>query len=249
MSFVNLFTSDDLVPALQEALGYTFANERLLAQSLTHKSFANEQGPTAVKSDNERLEFLGDAVLDLALSEILMRRFPTDPEGSLSKKRASLVNEDMLASLALDLELPQLIRLGKGEVKTGGLQKPRILASTLEAIFGAIQVDRGYFAACIAIEKIFDSRLSQLGRGNIDFQLDYKTRLQEKIQERLRATPTYVVEQESGPDHDKTFEVSVRVAAEVLAVGRGRSKKSAEQDAARQALELPSLNKENLDVL
>lgn len=222
-----------------KSLGHIFANPDLLQLALTHKSYANEQasGVSSVHSDNERLEFLGDAVLDLALSECLMRRFPNDSEGALSKKRASLVNEETLSLIARELQLETLIRLGKGETKTGGLQKPRILASSLEAVLGAVFLDGGYAHALTAVEKVFDGRLVELSQSQLDFRLDYKTRLQERAQEVKKATPTYQVESETGPDHDKVFEVSVRLDGQVLATGTGRSKKAAEQDAARKALE------------
>lgn len=239
---------------MSQSLGYLFVRPELLLQALTHKSFANERGAgtgggagtgaarssagvTLVETDNERLEFLGDAVLDLALTECLMRQFPNDNEGSLSKKRASLVNEETLARIAGELRLETLIRLGKGEIKTGGLQKPRILASTLEAVLGAVFQDAGFAPALEVVRKLFETRLDELTTSQVDFKLDYKTRLQEKAQEIHRATPVYKVEVETGPDHDKQFEVSVRIESQVLATGTGRSKKAAEQDAARQALE------------
>ncbi|HVK62772.1 MAG TPA: ribonuclease III [Bdellovibrionales bacterium] len=224
---------------LEDAIGYSFAHSRLLEQALTHKSFANEKlgGASSVQSDNERLEFLGDAVLDLALSDLLMTRFQENPEGALSKKRASLVNEESLARIAMDLKLDEVIRLGKGEAKTGGLQKPRILASTLEAILGAVYTDGGFPAARATVERLFDARLEAIS-SEADFSSDFKTRLQEKMQETRKATPTYTVESETGPDHDKVFEVSVRVDGGMIATGKGRSKKQAEQDAARRALEL-----------
>lgn len=223
---------------LEASFGYRFNDAELLRLALTHKSFANEQngGVVNTRSNNERLEFLGDAVLDLAMSDLLMRAFPDDTEGSLSKKRASLVNEETLARLALGLKLEELVRLGKGETKTGGLFKPRILASGLEAVFGAIFLDGGFSAALKVASDLFAPRLAELADSAIDFQLDFKTRLQERIQEMHRATPTYRIEAESGPDHDKKFEVSVRVGDEVLANGSGKSKKAAEQDAARAAL-------------
>lgn len=225
---------------LQEMLGYTFVRPELLQQSLTHKSFANEQEAAPGEAnfgDNERFEFLGDAVLDLTLSAELMRRFPNDPEGGLSKKRASLVNEDTLASLAREMKLDELVRLGRGEQKTGGVTKPRILASCLEAVLGAIFIDGGYSAAVSATDKVFSQRLVDVATSSIDFHHDFKTRLQELVQELHRATPVYKIEAESGPDHDKKFAVSVRVADQILATGSGKSKKSAEQDAAREALE------------
>jgi ribonuclease III len=225
--------------SLVETLGHQFQREELLTLALTHKSFANEQasGYSGVRDDNERLEFLGDAVLDLAISDILMARFPADPEGALSKKRASLVNEDALAKVATALKLETLIRLGKGEVKTGGLQKPRILASAFEALVGAVFQDAGFAVVRNLIERLMDARLNEIATATVDFSADFKTRLQEKAQETRKATPTYRVESESGPDHDKVFVVAVDLGGEILATGTGRSKKAAEQDAARTALE------------
>jgi ribonuclease-3 len=225
--------------ALSAALGHTFNDMALLDLALTHKSYSNEKsgGFSNVLADNERLEFLGDAVLDLALSEALMRLFSNDAEGSLSKKRASLVNEDVLASIARELRFEAMIKLGKGEVKTGGLAKPRILASSLEAVLGAVFMDGGYGPAREAVARLFAERLTALHQMPVDFHLDYKTRLQERAQEVAKATPTYQVEGETGPDHDKQFEVSVRLDGKILATGTGRSKKAAEQDAARKALE------------
>ena len=225
--------------SLLEALGHSFQKPELFELALTHKSFSNEQsgGAATVHTDNERLEFLGDAVLDLALSDALMRRFSNDPEGSLSKKRASLVNEDTLSRIALELKLDSAIRVGRGEAKTGGQTKPRILASTVEALLGAVFVDAGFNAALAVVERIFASRLGDLETATVDYQLDFKTRLQERSQELHKNTPTYHVETEDGPDHIKTFKVSVRLEGATLATGQGRSKKAAEQDAARQALE------------
>jgi ribonuclease-3 len=209
-------------------------------QALTHRSYANEEsgGSPTVATDNERLEFLGDAVLDLALSATLMSRFASDPEGALSKKRASLVNEDTLSQLALELGLDKTIRLGKGETKSGGLTKPRILASTCEAILGAVFLDAKFDRVSEVIDRLFASRLEEIGQSSVDYRTDFKTRLQEHAQEKRRATPSYAVENESGPDHDKVFEVAVILAGERLAKGVGKSKKAAEQDAARQALEI-----------
>lgn len=224
---------------LASRLGTPFTNPSLLEQALTHTSYRNEnarQGASSAVADNERLEFLGDAVLDLALSALLMARFPTDREGALSKKRASLVNEDVLAALARELEIPELIRLGKGERQSGGVGKPRILASAFEAVFGAIYLDSGFAVALAATDAAFGRRLDALA-GSPDYAADFKTRLQERSQERHRQTPFYRVERERGPDHDKLFDVSVRLGERVLAIGQGRNKKAAEQEAARLALE------------
>ncbi|MEK7357197.1 MAG: ribonuclease III [Bdellovibrionota bacterium] len=229
----------DAMIELATCLGIGFTRQELLELALTHKSYSNEQsgGSTTVQTDNERLEFLGDAVLDLALSDVLMKRFPGDSEGALSKKRASLVNEETLAKLALEMKIDSCLRVGRGEAKTGGLQKPRILASAVEAILGAIYQDAGFDAAKTSVEKIFAGRLDGLETSAVDFESDFKTRLQERAQEVKKSTPNYSVESETGPDHDKVFEIAVRLDGELLATGLGRSKKAAEQDAAKKALE------------
>jgi len=228
--------SSEQLQTLIEKIAYEMRNPQLLEQALTHKSYRHENEGLAF--DNERLEFLGDAVIDLALSELLMSRFSGDQEGSLSKKRASLVNEDHLAQLARDLQIDQHLRLGKGERLSGGLQRPRLLAAAFEAVIGAIFLDGGYSEALRVIESLFAQSIAEFQNGVLDYARDYKTRLQELAQEKFRLTPTYTLESQGGPDHDKTFEVSVRLENKVIASGRGRNKKMAEQDAARVALDL-----------
>ncbi len=226
--------------SLLEHLEYKFHRPELMELALTHKSYANEimNGTSTTADDNERLEFLGDAVLDLALSDVLMTRFPLDTEGSLSKKRASLVNEDALSAIARSLGFDQLLRLGKGEIKTGGLQKPRILASGLEAVIGAVFQDSGFILVTNVIEKLFEEALNRLNTETIDFSSDFKTRLQERAQSASsKMTPTYRLESESGPDHEKIFNVIVELDGLSLAQGSGKSKKAAEQNAAKKALE------------
>ncbi len=220
---------------LQTLLQHNFSNSDLLTQALTHKSFKNEDAATS--ADNEKLEFLGDAVLDLALSQYLMNQFPLDDEGALSKKRASLVNEESLSQLAGEIGLANYLRLGKGELRTGGLLKPRLLASSFEAIIGAVFVDGGYAKAVEIVERLFSAKISQIANAP-DFASDFKTRLQERAQELYRTTPKYQVDAETGPDHDKKFEISVWVNEAQIAKGEGRSKKAAEQEAAKVALEI-----------
>lgn len=220
---------------LFEKYGYSFNNPELLVQALTHKSYHNENIKTS-PGHNERLEFLGDAVLDLSLSAYMMRRFPDLDEGELSKIRASLVNEDTLAEIAQELGVAGLLRLGKGELQTGGAEKPRLLASALEAVIGALYQDSGFANSDNIIRQIFSSRIDELDLS-IHYKSDYKTRLQEKMQETFKKTPRYELEKEEGPDHDKTFYVTLKIDNRVLAHGVGRSKKQAEQEAARQALE------------
>lgn len=219
---------------LEARLGYQFKNTALLNRALTHKSFANELKQNT--EHNEKLEFLGDAVLDLVVGEFLFERFPEDTEGGLSKKRASIVNEEVLSELALDMELNKLMQLGKGETLTGGALKPRLVASSLEAIVGAMYLDGGFDAAKGFIRREF-STLTDKVCGSEDFEKDYKTRLQELVQKSLKETPKYEVLAEEGPPHDREFLVCVKVKEDVWAQGRGRSKKNAEQSAAKNALE------------
>jgi ribonuclease-3 len=220
---------------LEQILSYQFKNAELLECALRHKSFAHE---LRIKTDdNEKLEFLGDAVLDLVLGEYLMELFPQDSEGSLSKKRASLVNEEVLSRLAVNLDLPRFLKLGKGEIATGGAQKPRLLASAYEAIVGALFLDGGFEVARKLSRKDFVSLIEKLDPDQ-DFERDYKTRLQEVMQKEHKEAPSYELISDEGPPHDRTFTVGVRVKEQKVAEGSGRSKKSAEQAAAKKALEL-----------
>ncbi|UOF02073.1 ribonuclease III [Bdellovibrio reynosensis] len=219
---------------LEQRLGYNFKNAALLERALTHKSFANElKSPT---EHNEKLEFLGDAVLDLVVGEFLYEKFPSDTEGGLSKKRASIVNEEVLSELAIGMELNKYMQLGKGETLTGGALKPRLVASSFEAIVGALFLDGGFEVTKEFIRREF-AALTEKVCGNEDFEKDYKTRLQEIVQKALKETPKYEVLAEEGPPHDREFLVCVKVKEDVWAQGRGRSKKNAEQSAAKNALE------------
>lgn len=220
---------------LQQNLGHTFSKSELLVRALTHKSFDNENSSES-PGHNEVLEFLGDAVLDLGLGHLLMVQFAKDDEGGLSKKRASLVNEAVLSQIALELKLDELIKLGRGEKSSGGSRKPRLLASTFEALVGSIYLDAGFEAAQSMIRRMFEPRIVSQD-WTADFANDYKTRLQEKIQSDFGVTPHYVVLSQTGPDHDKRFEVEVKMGDRHLANGSGSSKKSAEQDAARLAIQ------------
>lgn len=220
---------------LERRLDYEFKDKALLARALTHKSFANElKNPT---EHNEKLEFLGDAVLDLVVGEFLFEKFPSDTEGGLSKKRASIVNEEVLSELALDMQLNKLMQLGKGETLTGGALKPRLIASSFEAIVGALYLDGGFEVTKVFIRREFESLTAKFC-GSEDFEKDYKTRLQEFVQKALKETPKYEVLAEEGPPHDREFLVCVKVKEDIWAQGRGRSKKNAEQSAAKNALEM-----------
>nr|BFD62943.1 ribonuclease III [Bdellovibrio sp. HM001] len=227
--------NDQFRKSLEERLGYQFQNQALLERALTHKSFANELRNCV--EHNEKLEFLGDAVLDLVVGEFLYEKFPTDTEGGLSKKRASIVNEEVLSELALDLGLNKLMQLGKGEAQTGGAQKPRLIASSFEAIVGALYLDGGFTVARTFIRQEFVPLADRVCRHE-DFERDYKTRLQELVQKSSKETPRYEVLAEEGPPHDREFLVCVKVKEDIWAQGRGRSKKNAEQMAAKNALEM-----------
>lgn len=212
----------------QEALGYRFRDPFLLRRCLTHVSCGG-----GADAHNETLEFLGDAVLGLAISDLLMRRFPQGNEGDLSRMRASLVNRRRLAEKARRLRVGAVLRLGKGEERTGGRRKDSILASSFEAVLGGIYREGGYEVVRRAVESCFAADLDHTGLG-LD---DYKTRLQEISQRLYRVLPAYRLVRQTGPSHDKCFETEIRVGSRLVGQGAGRSKKQSEQEAARQALD------------
>ena len=218
---------------LEEALGYRFNDPSFLDCALTHRSYANEN-PDLLRQDNERLEFLGDAVLTLCISDMLMKKFPDLTEGDLSKIRSSIVNEKPLARLARELRLGDYLLLGRGEEISGGRLKSSLLANALEAMIAAIYCDTGFDGVCGFVGRRF---LPLLDTGDIKILYrDYKTSLQEMTQNRFRVIPRYSVLREFGPDHDKVFQVRVAVGDIVSAAGLGRNKKEAEQRAARKVL-------------
>ncbi len=219
---------------LETALGYRFTNTDQLDGALLHSSYVNEH-PQLNLASNERLEFLGDAVLNLAVSHLLMQENPKLKEGALSRIRAYLVNETHLAGIARRLGLGQYLWLGKGEELTEGRDKNSILADAVEAVIAAIYLDGGFDAAFAFVNNQFQDRLQATHRDRLT--TDYKSRLQEHAQSAYRQVPRYQVVGESGPDHDKTFRIKVEVA-DVSAEGTGKSKKTAEQDAARAGLAL-----------
>jgi ribonuclease-3 len=217
-------------PELEERLGFQ-VSEALLRRALTHRSYAYENGglPT-----NERLEFLGDAVLGLVVTDTLFRSNPGTPEGQLAKLRSAVVNMRALAEVARTLDLGSFVKLGRGEAATGGSDKASILADTLEALIGAVYVDHGLEVAASFIHRLLDPLIAEsatLGAG-----LDWKTSLQELTAAAGLGVPDYVVV-DSGPDHAKTFQATVRVGGRDYGVGEGRSKKEAEQHAAASAWE------------
>ncbi len=215
---------------LERTIGYTFHNKKLLKQALTHSSYANEK-KLGKLGCNERLEFLGDAVLELVSSDVLYARFPKIPEGELTKKRASLVCEPSLAYCARQFDLPKYLLLGRGEDMTGGRMRDSIVSDATEALLGAIYLDGGF-------EKARDFVLRFILNDIEHKQLFYdsKTILQEMVQEKSRQALEYVLTGESGPDHNKQFSVEARINGEVLGNGSGHTKKAAEQAAAYQAI-------------
>lgn len=219
-----------------ERLGWDFADPGLLERALTHRSWCAEHPGT---ESNERLEFLGDAVLGMVITDELMRRHPERSEGWLSRARSDLVRAGTLYAVAVELSLGSHLRLGKGEELTGGREKPSILADAVEALIGAAYRDGGFTGARSMIDRHFAARLdaqaTEADQGDLPAPTDFKSRLQEHCARGGGEIPTYTYA-ESGPEHDKTFSAEVLLAGERLAVGVGRSKKLAEQDAAQHAL-------------
>jgi ribonuclease-3 len=223
---------EDAVLRLCEELGYSFADTGLLLDALTHRSFKNER-PDVAAADNERLEFLGDAVVGLVVASLLSVRFPDADEGELTRRRADLVSEKGLFEAAEAIGIGDAMRLGRGEDKSGGRSKPRLLASALEACVGAVYRDGGIDAAFAAALRIFEPRLHTSAPGH----RDAKSRAQEWAQAHLGGTPSYRLVATQGPDHDREFTVALELHEAEVATGVGRSKIDAEQTAARAALD------------
>ena len=219
---------------LQDTLHYRFHNLALLEEALRHSSYVNEHPDDSMR-DNERMEFLGDAVLNLVIGHLLMYAYPEMREGELSRIRANLVNETQLAAIGRNLNLGDFLYLGKGEIQSNGRDKNSLLANAVEAVIAAIYMDGDFEAAFAFIELHFKSLVK--AAPNLGVGQDFKSRLQEAVQSAIKEVPQYRVVQESGPDHDKTFHVSMTVG-KIEAQGVGKSKKTAEQDAARKGLEL-----------
>jgi ribonuclease-3 len=224
-------------PDLAELTGklrYNFRDVKLLEEALRHSSFMNEHPGIGLR-DNERLEFLGDAVINLAVGHILTVCFPELKEGDLSRMRSNLVNEPQIASVARSLNLGPFIRLGKGEFLTNGREKNSILANAFEAVIAAVYLDGGYESAFGIIERLFQPYFESDGKQVLSH--DYKTRIQELIQTVHGAKAVYTVIDEKGPDHDKIFRVALTFK-DIYTEGCGKSKKLAEQDAARKAFDI-----------
>lgn len=228
---------------LEQLLGYRFTDASLLTRAVTHRSFSVDH--------NERLEFLGDAVLSLATSSLLYQRFGASDEGDLTRIRAHLVREESLHRLALTLELPKVLRLSEGEAKGGGAQRPSMLADAVEALIGATFVDGGFSAALALVQRLLADVIAESGNsGSAHWAKDAKTALQELLQGRRLAVPTYRITETRGQAHDQTFEVECAVPALNLAKrGEGRSRRIAEQEAARRLLdELIARDKSTTDL-
>lgn len=215
---------------LEEIIGYTFKQEGLLRQALTHSSFANEKHMKKL-SDNERLEFLGDAVLEVVSSEFLFANYPKLPEGDLTKLRASIVCEPTLALCTREISLGKFLYLGKGENQTGGRERKSILSDALEAVIGAIYLDGGFEPA-----RAFIHRFILTDIENKKLFYDSKTILQEVVQGNYEESLHYELLAEEGPDHDKRFRVAAKIGDQQIGEGSGHTKKAAEQEAAYQAL-------------
>lgn len=219
--------------SLERRLGYSFTEASLLSQALTHRSFGTPH--------NERLEFLGDSILNCAIAQFIFHRFVGMPEGELSRLRANLVNQSVLAEIAAELELGQLLRLGEGELKTGGAERPSILADAVEALLGAVFLDAGFDAASKVVERLFAARLDEVSLAKPS--KDAKTQLQEWLQAKHLPLPTYTVMKIEGEAHKQMFQVQCLVkmgasAGNTVASGKGVSRRIAEQEAATQVLSL-----------
>lgn len=218
----------------QKVIQYEFKNPNLLKNALTHSSYINE-GKTTKAGNNERLEFLGDAILDAVISDYLYNRLEHVEEGELTKLRAGIVCERSLAVCGTKVGIGDYLHLGKGEENMGGRKRGSILADAMEAVIGAIYLDSGWDAARDFVIRIFSEIIEEALLGKL--HMDYKTEIQEKLQSHGEAEINYVIEKEEGPDHDKTFYANLIFQGNIIGSGSGRSKKEAEQQAAKQALE------------
>lgn len=217
---------------LQTAIGYQFKDESLLATALTHRSSLNEPG---IKESNERLEFLGDAVLELIITNFLFHTRPADPEGFLTAARSAIVRTESLSQLAQTIKLGQFLKMSRGEAASGGRENPSLLEDAFEALTGAIYQDGGFAAATAFLERhLFPYAQLVLDKNQLK---DPKSLLQEKVQAKGLPSPVYQVNSETGPDHQKTFQVEVMINGKSAGLGSGKSKQEAEQEAASAALE------------
>jgi ribonuclease-3 len=224
-----------ILTSIERALGHTFEDRELLADALTHSSFKNEKA-SQVRTDNERLEFLGDAILQWAVSALLWEHFPDASAGEMTRRRADLVCEEGLARIAREIGIGPALRLGRGEERSGGRDKPRLLASAFEACMAAVFLDAGSEVAREVTRKLFEQSWGEQTPG----ERDYKTRVQELLQSRGKKVPSYEIESKEGPDHARIYKVAIMVDSQAFARGEGKSKLEAEQAAAAEAVRLLS---------
>ena len=238
----NIFISSENMDftIFEKKLGLNFKNKDLLTQAFTHRSYLNEN-PSFSLDHNERLEFLGDAVIELIVTEHLYKEYPEKAEGELTNWRAALVNAKMMTSVAEELGFNDFLLLSRGEAKEGGKARAYILANTFEALLGALYLDSGYKPCDEFVKKYLLKNLPDIIRDGS--YKDSKSKLQEKAQEKVSITPNYKVLKESGPDHEKKFIVGVFLSSELVAEGEGLSKQEAEEAAAQLALEVKHWNK------
>jgi len=239
MERISAHRSHSRLDILENNIEYQFIDKSLLGNALCHRSYLNENQDSC-HSDNERLEFLGDAVLGLCIGHILMEQSPSKKEGELSKLRSNLVSEPALAEIARTIDLGRFIRLGKGEFISGGQDKNSILSDGFEALIAAVYLDAGFEKTHELVRAVFKDSIHKALYGFNT--LDHKSALQEYAQENFATTPKYAVVRETGPDHDKTFEICLELV-DIKTIGKGKTKKAAEQDSAKNALKI--LNKEN----
>jgi ribonuclease-3 len=226
---------------LEEKLTYSFRDRNLLSTALTHRSYVNENQQLAV-SDNERFEFLGDSVLGLCVSDLLVKKYINYPEGDLTKIRSALVGEKNLAQLARDLQIGNCLLIGRGEENSGSRTKESFLANAFEAVVAAVYLDSDFNSVNAVITKLIEPLLEDDNLSSDYF--DYKTALQELCQKRYKTTPIYIVVDSAGPEHARVFEVRVVIVNKLTEYGSGKSKKEAEKQAAQKALEILQ-NEEN----
>lgn len=218
---------------IEKTIETVFKNKELLKKAFTHRSYLNENRGLGLEH-NERLEFLGDAVLELVVTDFLYKKYPKKPEGEMTALRSALVNSNILSDISLELGFNEFLLLSKGEAKDKGRARQYILANTFESVVGAIYLDQGYEEAEKFINKVLLPRLEEIEEKRL--WIDAKSFFQEKAQEEVGQTPVYKTVRENGPDHDKQFTVAVFVGEECVAEGSGKSKQEAEQDAARKGL-------------
>ena len=227
---------------LEKRLHITFTNKSLLKRALTHRSFINESSEPV--RDNERLEYLGDSVLALVVNEYLFKSFENYPEGDLAKIKSAVVSEDTLAKVAIQMNLGDYIIMGRGEELTGGRRRHSILANTLEAIIGAVYLDSGLAKSKKLVLRLLKKDIQRIDK--LSYLRDPKTTLQEIIQKKYKNRPIYTIIDESGPDHNKIYTVKLTVNNQDISVGTGSSKRRAESEAAKKALELIYSNRINI---